>query len=665
MKKLCCLLTLVMLIGAVSVNASAESGYSQSPLLDEAVNSGLLPPVEERLPEEPKLAHEILDEYLDYECGNYGGTLRLLSNQPNSNPDAYIAMNEALLSMSSINSEEILPNVVANYEVSDDMTVYTFTLRKGLKWSDGVEVTMEDFRFCIEDYIFNETLTPVVAAYMRDGGSTSGSPFEFDIVDELTFKISFNSAYGGFPVHLSAASWKGYTEFLKPAHYLKPFHIDYADECHGSLDAYYDFIQPFAEIIGYEDARADNTWTYVFHQIDMLNNECNNPSAALTTITFSGLIESDFPHLYPWIMSSSTNGVITWVRNPYYFKVDSDGQQLPYIDYVTSSFTQSDDVLQLEFVAGKADFVREHASIDNISLYRENEVAGGFTTYVADYHMNPLAYYINLTYGLNTDGSVADDEYARIWQEVVQDARFRKAVAICIDAQEIMDSVYHGMGEVNPRQGCIGDFDTAKAMLDDMGMIDIDGDGYRETPSGKQFYIEMWHTNLSSDMALNTELFVEYCHEIGIKVNLNLTEFILLFTSWYANEVPCSIWWNGAGVWYEEWAVFMWGPLYNNWYLNGGLYGGAQGELTPPDDVQEVLRLWDSMFRSSPEIAANETFYEIADRFAALNCGIVPITGLQQCMLINSDIGNVPTGGVGIGWNYAVEQMFYRSFEYK
>ena len=330
MKKLSWTLILALLVSMIAIMpASAEGTYSQAPMLDALVESGALAPVEERLPETPKLAHEILDEYLDMEPGKYGGTVRLASITPNWDGDAFIGMNEGLLSMSSTNSGEILPNVVESYEVNEDSSAFTFKLRKGLKWSDGVELTMEDVKFGIENFVFNEELCPVVEAWMRDGGSVTGEPMKFEVLDDLTFRISFNAPYGGFLVHAAVADWKGYTDMIKPAHYLKKFHKDFAEECHGSLEAYYEFMQPFATIIGYDDVTADSNWTYVFNQVDMTNWELVDTNSALTTMMFPGLVETNFPHLYPWLMTKSEGGITVWERNPYYFKVDEEGQQLP------------------------------------------------------------------------------------------------------------------------------------------------------------------------------------------------------------------------------------------------------------------------------------------------------------------------------------------------
>ena len=178
MKKLSLMLTLCVLICAMPFTSMAEeTAYSQSPILDALVETGVLPPVEERLPDEPKLLHEILDEYVDLEIGNYGGTLHGITTDPNDYPKFFTGMNESLLSMSSANSDEIIGNILAGYEVNDDCTEYTLYLRKGLKWSDGVPVTMDDFVFTLDHFVLNEELTPVISNKLRAGGSSVGAPF--------------------------------------------------------------------------------------------------------------------------------------------------------------------------------------------------------------------------------------------------------------------------------------------------------------------------------------------------------------------------------------------------------------------------------------------------------------------------------------------------------
>ncbi|MDR2656875.1 MAG: ABC transporter substrate-binding protein, partial [Oscillospiraceae bacterium] len=153
MKKISMLLAVIMLLSLLPAAGALGEGteYKQSPYLDAKVASGELPPVEERLPKVTKLPDEILPEYLTYENGNYGGTLRFITSIVNWDADVFVGSNEALLTMESAASDSITPNIVESFEANEDQTEFSFKLREGLKWSDGVPVTMEDFRFTIND----------------------------------------------------------------------------------------------------------------------------------------------------------------------------------------------------------------------------------------------------------------------------------------------------------------------------------------------------------------------------------------------------------------------------------------------------------------------------------------------------------------------------------
>ena len=666
MKKLSWLLVLAMIVSVCAFTASAEGTYSQAPMFDEAVANGTLPAVADRLPEVPKLVDEIHPDYLDLQVGNYGGTLRLTTKVVNWDADGFVGQEEALLTCESVNSDVITGNVVESYEANEDNTVFTFKIRKGLKWSDGVEVTMEDFAFGINDFVFNAELTPVVAAWMRDGGSAAGDPFTFTVVDDQTFTLSFKSSYGGFPVHLAIAGWKGYTELLKPAHFLKQFHPAYAEECHGSMDAFYEFIKPFAAQMGYDDPTAEGVWTFVFNQIDMTNWELTDPNDALTSVFFPGLVDQNFPVLYPWTMQSSESGITTWVRNPYYYKVDADGQQLPYFDYITSTLVEDMEMVQMKYMTGEADFARESASIDNISLYRENEEKAGITAYTTSMHVHPTSIGINVNYGMNADGTVKDDEASQAWQEVVTDLRFRQALVKAIDADEIIDSIYKGFAERNPYYDCSGDTDAANALLDEMGMMDIDGDGYRESPSGKHFEWQIWNATDGSDIVPVCELLVEFWGEIGLKAAVYTTDSTLLATSQSANEIPMRvIWFHSTPLWYvQDWGLAINSPLWSQWIDKGGLSGQIPSDadyLEPPQDYKDFRLMLYSLFIDDPATAVNEIMPQIAQWMSEHIYIIEPLDNVQQCVLLNSDIGNVPTGGVGISWNFSFEELYYNN----
>ena len=666
MKRLSVVLVLAMLMSMMSFGAFAEGEYSQSPMLDAAVEAGELPPVEERLPENPAAPTDMTEEDLELEIGQYGGTLRMISASVNWSDDVFIGMDENLLTARSINSGIYEPNIVESYEISDDNKVFTFKLRKGLKWSDGTEVTMDDFKFAIENVVFNEELTPVVAAWMRDAGSSAGEPFTFTVIDDETFSLSFNESYGGFLVHISISGWKGYTDLLLPSHYLKPFHKDFAEECHGSLDAYYEFLAPFAAAMGYDDVTADGVWMQVFNQVLCTNWEASDPTDMLTTVTFAGLVDADMPHLYPWKMVSADNGYYYYERNPYYFKVDAEGNQLPYLDYIQYKSVEDKETLQMAIITGEVDFQRANATIDNISLYMENAEAANITAIIAGQHNHPADIAINMNYGLNPDGTVKDDEASQAWQEVVNDVRFRKALTISIDAAELVDSAYKGFAEpYSDYYTCEHDIDGANDLLDEMGMIDTDGDGWRETPSGKQFQFEWWmNAGASGDVVALTELCVEYWNEIGLHCIISPVEASYLETSRAANEIPVqTINAHTVTLWfYQDWAYACWAPLWNAWLNAGGLTGTLATDATylePPQDVQDFFLGVQSLTADTADKAMNETLPALMDYMSENMFLIMPLDGIQKCVVVNNDLGNVPTGGLCIARAFALETLYY------
>ena len=187
------------------------------------------------------------------------------------------------------------------------------------------------------------------------------------------------------------------------------------------------------------DLSLDASWITLFTQADCTNWELTDPTDQLTSKTFADAGHTgNFPVLYPWVMVSSDGGITTFERNPYYHKADAEGNQLPYVDKLTSTLVENMEMVQMKYVSGEADFGRESATIDNVTLYKENEEKAGITAYLTAMHVNPTDVMINFNY---------KDE---AWQEVVNDARFLQALELAIDAEEILDSVYKGLVKSTP-----------------------------------------------------------------------------------------------------------------------------------------------------------------------------------------------------------------------
>lgn len=671
MKKLTAVVVAALLLFTTfGAFAEGSAEYSQAPMFDALVESGELPPVEERLPDNPKVADDRSAEYLEYgefEIGTYGGTIRTASIVPNYNADIYIMMTENLLTMVDTYSGNVTPNIVEEFSVNEDYTVYDFKIRTGLKWSDGVEVTMDDYRFAFEDFIFNEELTPVIDAYLRTGGKSTGNPLTFEVIDDEHFRITFDGSFGGFMVHLSVAGWKGYASFLKPAHFLKQFHKDYAEEVHGSLDAYYEFLQPYGDLMGYYDVTEDGVWVNIMNTIDVTNGEMTNPDLMMCSSTYASAgLTSDFPNLYPWYPVSNENNVATFVRNPYYHKIDAEGQQLPYVDYLTNTLVEDMEMLQMRIITGDIDYLRESATINNVTLYLENEEKANIKVHFYDLN-NTTDVCVNFNYGLNTDGSLKDDEQSQAWQEVVNDERFMTALAMAIDVDELVDTVYNGFAEPDKYWVSMYEFDLdgANDLLDEMGMIDINGDGYRETPSGKKLQWMIFNSQAAPDVVPMCELLVEYWNSgLGLGVTTTTIEDSLLSTSISANEVPMSVSFYPIDItWFNlNWGQSTFAPMWNTWYNNGGMRA-VEGEevpgIEPGDDMKLFYELLESVMNRSPEEAVNEVLPELHTLVTGKLWLIVPLQNVQQSVIANAALHNVPVGGVGIAGNFVGELFFY------
>jgi peptide/nickel transport system substrate-binding protein len=205
-------------------------------MLAEKVSAGELPPVEERLPENPLVItterNAAPDDLLTLEVGTYGGTMRLLHAYEWGSPMTLFMSSETSLARPGYSlADPLTPNVMESFSVNDDHTEFTFTIRKGLKWSDGVPVTTEDVKFQYEDVVMNEQLQASYTwlSISRAGGQSDGNIYELEVIDEYTFKVVFDKPTPGF-LDESNKPWVDSWMFLEPKHYLSQFHIKYAAE---------------------------------------------------------------------------------------------------------------------------------------------------------------------------------------------------------------------------------------------------------------------------------------------------------------------------------------------------------------------------------------------------------------------------------------------------
>jgi len=598
--------------------AVAASKYKEAPMLAELVAAGKLPPVDERLPKNPKISNEMPSSQLQVEVGTYGGTIRLVTSvAPDWDADAFVMGNEPIINTPGILGEEVTPNVVEEFQTEDQMT-FTFRLREGMKWSDGTPVTTEDVRFNFEDWMLNTEITPNLPTYFRAQNNTANNPLKLEVVDDFTFKLIFDKPYGGFPLTIGIQGWRGYTEILKPSHFLKPFHVKYADP--NELE------QAIA------DAQVE-TWV----QLITLKNANNWDLTRKKSI--------GYPALYPWLITDVTQQSLLFSRNPYYFKIDSAGQQLPYIDKIASQMVSDIEMVGMKHISGEVDFARESAVLVKMPLYRENEATANIRALLARTHVTYTDVFLNMT---NANEN---------WRQVVQNLKFRQALNLGIDRNEIVDAVYYGFAEPSTIIDSKFDPAAAQVLLDEIGMTK-GADGFRVGPDGNTFEIPFECGAQSADQMPVEELFTQFWGNLGIKTTLKRIDSNLWGQRNAANELFASSIWTHTPLFYmNDWGYGNWGRLWLSWWNTGG----KEGE-EPPADVKAFYEKGYSV-PALPPAEAKMAFEECKAIMKEKIWYFIHTEKEMQPLLVNAKLGNVSESeeAFAIASNFSGEQFYFKA----
>jgi peptide/nickel transport system substrate-binding protein len=199
----------------VGNSASPAARFKEAPMLAKLVSAGKLPPVEQRLPRTPFIRRA-------QEVGNYGGTLY----DQAASPGGRFHLDGALIAsgQETDNSGEIIrPYLCDRVTFNPDYTEFTFHIRQGLKWSDGVEVTADDVLWWWKYEQCNRTIFPSGPLSFKIGNLYP----EFSNDDRLTFRIKFPTSLRPC-LNISVSEWMSFESyFAQPAHWIKQFHIDF------------------------------------------------------------------------------------------------------------------------------------------------------------------------------------------------------------------------------------------------------------------------------------------------------------------------------------------------------------------------------------------------------------------------------------------------------
>ena len=585
---------------------AAAGKFTEAPQLAALVQSGALPAVEERLPVDPM----VITPWDS--IGQYGGRWNSgLLGRADSPWVSRTMGNDPLLRWAP-DLASIIPNVAKSWQVSEDGKTFTFDLRKGMKWSDGAPFGADNFVWWYEKALLNKELTPTITSWMRPGGVVG----VVDKVDDVTVKFVFEHPNGLFIQRMGSNS-----PFV-PSHYLEQFHPEFNKQAVDKMVA---------------DQKLESWMALYGDKNDLLNNP-------------------ERPQVLAWVVtvpvSSGTQMVAE--RNPYYWKIDPEGHQLPYLDKLVYHIVEGVDVIVMKALNGEIDMMDRHISTPaNKSVFFDNMEKGGYHFFGEKYAFeSPCVIALNLNH--KDPGK----------KEVYLKKEFRVALSHAIHRQEIIDTLYVGDGkpaQPSPlpesvhyhqqleQQYLEYDPDLANKMLDDLG-LQKDANGMRMRFDGKPLFIDAEVTaGAFEPWAEIMEMVLTYWKAVGIDGAVKAIDRSLFYERKAAYDHDCMVWTGADGVaividprWYMPYSnESIYGIAWADWWNSDG----ARGE-EPPKAAKEQQRLY-RLIESEPALEKQKDLMKQILDIAAEQYWCIGTTRYYNAYgIVKNNFKNVPAEGV-------------------
>jgi len=531
-------------------------------------NPSSVPSVGQRLPEEPLV-------YAPYDAiGKYGGTLDVLSNATEAGTSDFLSVRHVNLVRYSDDLQTIVPNIAKDWKWNDDFTQLTFYLRKGHKWSDGQPFTAEDVKFWYDHL----ALSPLIMEKPKDYVLVGGKRMEVMVIDETTVRFYLPAPKPGLLAHFAFSFAQGF----QPKHFLAPYHPALSPDA-----------DKLAQKAGFENGLAvikayfgNSDWT-------------DTPSPLLNSPDKVGKLPADvIPTLESHIYITDTTEGRHLVANPYFHIVDTQGNQLPYISEQDEVYKNDNELRILTLVNGEADYKSQSLQLSSAPMLLEGQEKGDYTIY-----LKPEITLSNISFNVTHP-----DQDKR---KVFADLRFRKAMSVAINRQEINEVALFGQGTPKQYTGFspLPDFvdkkwesymiqydpGMANSLLDQLGMKDRDGDGSRELPSGKKLVINMQFSTQGIDPQI-VEMVGQNWAEVGIKTTVKEVTPDEYRSAQSANQLDVGMWRSSQPLSIVMGNNELWVPPFENYFghRTGMLWAeyvdsnGSKG-VKPPAYVMQLI----------------------------------------------------------------------------
>ena len=527
-----------------------------------------LPPLAERLPADPLVV-------VPYDSiGSYGGTLDVLSNATEAGTSDFLSVRHVNLVRYLDDLETIVPNVAAGWSWNDDYSELTFTLREGHRWSDGAPFTSADVKFWYD----NLMMDPNVFEKPKDYALVAGERMQVDTPDPLTVIFRMPAPKPGLLNHFATS----YAQGFQPMHFLGQFHPDFNPEA----DA---LAQAAGFETGYDVIRAyygSSDWT-------------DTPSPLLNSPDKVAALPADVvPTLESHIYITDTTEGRHLVANPYFHQVDTAGNQLPYISEQDEVYINDNEVRLLKLVNSEVDYKSQSLQLPAAPMLLESQEAGEYTI-----HLRP-----EITQSVFAFNVTHEDEAVRA---VFGDLRFREAMSLAINRDEANEVVFFGLGTPQQYVGfsplpeyvdpawkdymTAYDPDAARARLDEIGMVDADGDGFRDLPNGAPLTLNLSFSTQGVAGQL-VELVAQYWAEVGVNSSVKEVTPDEYRSAQSANKLDVMVWRKSQPMAIVLGNNELWVPPFENYFgvRNGMLWAewvdseGASG-AEPPAYVMQLI----------------------------------------------------------------------------
>jgi peptide/nickel transport system substrate-binding protein len=593
---------------ALAVPNEARAELRETPALEKDVGIGNLPKVEDRVPEEPAVAE--LET-----IGTPGGELRMLMGGPKDTRMMVVYGYARLVGYTP--SLKFAPDILKSIEIEDNR-VFTLHLRKGHKWSDGQPFTTEDFRYWFEDVAQNKYLSP---SGLPISMLPQGEGPHFEVLSETAVRYSWARPN---PLFLPDLAGPSPLYIYRPSHYLKQFHQKYADST--VLD----------NLVKKANQR---NWAAYHNKLDTMYRD-DNP---------------DLPSLEPWILKTRPPADrLIFERNPYYYRIDKEGNQLPYIDRVILSVADS-KIIPAKTGAGESDLQARYLRFDNYTFLKASEERNHYK--VRLWRTGPgsqLALYPNVN---------VNDE---IWRGLVRDLRFRRALSLAVDRHEINQVIYFGLAIEGQNtllpQSPLYDpqyrsawarFDPREAnrLLDLIGLVK-GSDGIRQLPDGRPVEIIVENSGESTEQSDVLELVRDSWRRIGIKLFAKPSQLTLFRRRVFSGETlmsvdkgienglatPAMSPWEFAPTTQQQLEWPKWGQFYET--------KGTAGEPPALPSAIRLLKLYEEWLAAGSDEEHTRIWRDMLQIWADEVFSIGTVAGVLQPIVVNDKLRNVPEQGI-------------------